>query len=63
MVRNFAEEMIGRPVGKNWTAGFIRRHSDRLKSAYLRCIDNKRVKAGFPPLIEHFFSLVSIFNI
>ena len=39
MVRNFAEEMIGREVNKNWTAGFVERHSDRLKSLYLRNID------------------------
>ena len=63
MVKNFAEEMIGQPIGKNWTTGFIQRHDDRLKSAYLRYIDNKRVKAGFPPLIKHFFSLVSIFKV
>ena len=63
MVRNFAKEMIGRSVGKNWTSGFIHCYKDRLKSAYLRYIDNKRTKAEFPPLIEHFFELVGIYNI
>ena len=59
MVKNFAEEIIGRSVGKNWTSGFVHRHESRLKSVYLCCMDNKRTKAEFPPLIGHFFQLVS----
>src|SRR3979490_1579671 len=46
MVKNFAEEMIGREVGKNWTQGFIRRHDSRLKSIYLRNIDHCRTPAS-----------------
>src|SRR5450756_2686339 len=40
IVRNLAEEMIGRDVNKNWTSNFVQRHSSRLKSLYLRNIDN-----------------------
>ena len=40
MVRNLAEEMIGRPVGKNWTGDFVKRHQSRLMSLYLRNIDS-----------------------
>jgi len=57
MVKNFAEEMIGREVGKNWTAGFIRQHDSRLKSLYLHNIDHMRTKAEFCPLFQHFYDL------
>jgi hypothetical protein len=32
MVRNFAEEMIGCAVGKNWVSQFCRRHQSELNS-------------------------------
>ena len=60
MVKNFAEEIIGRPVSKNWPALFVKRHAKDLKSVYLRCIDNLRVKGEYPPLYKCFFDLVSI---
>ena len=59
MVKNFAEEIIGRPVGKNWTSQFVRRHARELKSLYLRNIDNLRVKGEYPPTYKLFFELVS----
>ena len=62
MVKNFAEEMIGREVGKNWTQGFIRRHDSRLKSIYLRNIDHRRTKAEFVPVFQHFYDLVQCWN-
>jgi hypothetical protein len=49
MVKNFAEEMIGRAVGKNWVGQFCRRHQSELKSLYLRNIDNLRVKGEYGP--------------
>jgi hypothetical protein len=58
MVKNFAEEMIGREVGKNWTQGFIRRHDSRLKSIYLRNIDHCRTKVEYVPIFQHFYDLV-----
>jgi flagellar motor protein MotB len=58
IVRNLAEEMIKRCVGKNWTSGFIKRHQDRLESLYLRNIDNMRTQAKYAPMIELFFDLV-----
>jgi hypothetical protein len=60
IVRNFAEEMIGREVNKNWTAGFVERHSSRLKSLYLRNIDNLRIKSEYGPHIQYFFDLVAL---
>jgi ATP-dependent protease Clp ATPase subunit len=49
IVKNLAEEIIGREVNKNWTAHFVQRHSSRLKSLYLRNIDNLRSKAKYGP--------------
>jgi hypothetical protein len=40
IVKNLAEEIRGCAVGKNWTANFVARHKDVLKSVYLRTIDN-----------------------
>src|SRR5205814_9729214 len=47
IVRNLAEEIAGSSVGKNWTGTFIGRHKERLKSLYLRNIDNLRTKAEY----------------
>lgn len=58
IVRNLAEEIIHRLVGKNWTSQFIKRHKDRLESVYLRNIDNMRVRAEYAPMFKHFFELV-----
>lgn len=35
IIKNLAEEMLKGLVGKNWTAGFIERHSKRIYSLYL----------------------------
>jgi len=55
-----AEEMIGREVNKNWTSGFVKRHSSRLKSLYLRNIDHLRIKSEYGPHIQYFFDLVAL---
>ena len=41
IVKNLAEEIRGCAVGKNWTASFVDRHKDDVKSLYLKSIDNK----------------------
>ena len=51
IIKNLAEEMIGRDVNKNWIAGFVQRHLSRLKSLYLRNIDNLRIKSEYGPHI------------
>ena len=61
MVKNFAEEMIGREVGKNWVSDFCKRHSSELKSLYLRNIENLRVKGEFGPIYKLFYDLVECF--
>jgi hypothetical protein len=61
ITKNLAEAIIGRPVGKNWHAGFIRRHKNRLYSLYLHNIDSDRQKAEYKPMFKHYFELVSAF--
>ena len=58
IVRNLVEEIRGEKVGKNWTGQFIRRHKNRLRSLYLRNIDNLRVTAEYAPMFTLFFALV-----
>lgn len=60
-MRNLAKEISGRDVDKNWIARFVRRHNNRLKSLYLRNIDNMRVKLEYGPMIVEFFKLVRCF--
>jgi hypothetical protein len=59
MVKNLAEEVIGRSVGKNWRANFVRRHQGELCSLYLHNIDNLHVKGEYAPTYKLFFDLVS----
>ena len=60
IVRNFAEEIIGRPVGKNWTGDFVKRYKDRLRSVYLKGIDNNRVKSEYASSFQHFYDWVTL---
>ena len=57
-VKSLAEEIIQRPIGKNWVAEFVKRHQDRLKSVYLRNIDQKRVKSEYAPSYQLCYDLV-----
>jgi hypothetical protein len=61
MVKNFAEEIIEREVGKNWVNQFCQRHKGELKSLYLRNIDNLRVKGEYGPTYKLFYDLVECF--
>jgi hypothetical protein len=58
MVKNFAEEICGAKVHKNWVGDFVRRYKSVLKSVYLRNIDNLRRKAEYAPMFKHFYELV-----
>ena len=61
IVRNLAEEIRGGPVGKNWVGQFIKRYNIRLKSLYLRNIDNLRASAEYALMFQLFFSVVYYF--
>lgn len=58
IVKNLAEEIRGAEVGKNWVAHFCKRHQLRLKSAYLRNIENLRTSAEYAPMFVLFFTMV-----
>jgi Tc5 transposase DNA-binding domain len=62
IIKNLAEEILKGPVGKNWTTEFIKRHSARVSSVYLRSLDRARVSAESPATFEHFYQLVYIFS-
>jgi hypothetical protein len=61
MVKNFAEEIIEREVGKNWVNQFCQRYKGELKSLYLRNIDNLRIKGEYGPTYKLFYDLVACF--
>lgn len=58
MVRNFAAEIAGEYVGKNWVYRFIDRHEEELKSVWLQGLDLNRKKAESWQNINHYFQLV-----
>ena len=45
MVKNFAEEIAGKKAGKNWVSRWLKKHDDKLVSAYTTGIDSSRKKA------------------
>jgi hypothetical protein len=61
IVKNLVEEIRGKPVRKNWVGYFVKRHGIRLKSLYLRNIDNLQAGAEYAPMFQLFFSVVSAF--
>ena len=62
IVKNLAEEIAQKEVGKNWTAGFVKRHKKKLKSVYLQRIEKQRIMSKYAPSYVYFYSLVSTSN-
>ena len=58
MVQNFAKEICGHKVHKNWVSRFVKRHTN-LRSGYLRNIEHARTKAEFILNFMLFFTLVN----
>ena len=58
IVKNLVEEICQTEVDKNWVGRFLKRHGHVLKSGYLRCIANERIKAEYLPNFLLFFQLV-----
>ncbi|ERF75560.1 hypothetical protein EPUS_08972 [Endocarpon pusillum Z07020] len=59
IIKNLAEEIIKRPIGKNWTARFIKRHSTRICSHYLHPLDRERASAESITVFERFYNLLT----
>ena len=60
ITRNIAEEIAGEELGPAWTARFVKRHNEKLKSLYLRNIDHLRKKADYEPSFRQSYDLVCI---
>jgi hypothetical protein len=58
IVRNFAEEILGRSIGKNWAGDFVKRYKGRLISLYLHNIDRDRTNAEYAPMFKQFYDLI-----
>jgi hypothetical protein len=58
MVKNLAEEILGRSIGKNWAGDFVKRYKGRLTSLYLQNIDKDRMNAEYAPMFKQFYDLV-----
>lgn len=58
IVKNLAEEILGRSIGKNWAGDFVKRYKGRLTSLYLHNIDKDRMNAEYAPMFKQFYDLV-----
>lgn len=58
IVKNLAEEILKRPVGKNWPAQFVKRYSNRICSVYLNRIDKNRASAASAAVFERYYAIV-----
>lgn len=58
IIKNLAGKIINGPVGKNWTARFIKRYSKRIFSPHLRPLDRARASAESVTVFERFYVLV-----
>jgi len=51
-------EIIKKQPGKNWVATFCERHQNKIKSLYLRAIDQTRQVADNSAYFNHFYANV-----
>ena len=58
ILENLIVEIVRRPIGKCWVRRFCQNYKDRIKSVYLRGIDQTRSVADNSMYFEHFYSTV-----
>jgi hypothetical protein len=58
IIKNLAQEIVKGPIGKNWTARFIKRHSKRIYSHYLHPLDRAQASTESITVFERFYNLV-----
>ena len=63
IVRNLTKEMIQESVDKNWAKNFINRNKNRLKSIYLKNINNDRITSEYAFMFKQFYDLISELNL
>jgi hypothetical protein len=57
-LRNLVFEIVKKQPGKNWVATFCKRHENKIKSLYLRAIDQSRQVADNTAYFKHFYANV-----
>ena len=60
IVMNLAKELCGEEPDRDWVGRSVKKYGKVLKSGYLRCIANERIKAEYIPNFTLFFSLLCI---
>lgn len=63
MLNNIAGRRLGRAVGRNWSARFVRRNAQYLTGVYLNGFDKVRKIAQQPDDIDKFFENVERTNV
>ena len=63
IVRNLTKEMIQKSINKNWAKNFINRNKNRLKSIYLKNINNDRIKSEYVFIFKQFYDFISELNL
>jgi hypothetical protein len=58
ILENLIVEIVRQPIGQCWVRRFCQRHRDKIKSTYLRGIDQTRKVADNSVYFEHFYSVV-----
>ena len=58
IIKNLTEEIRGYTIEKNQAVSFVYRHKNKLKSLYLKSINNKYTKGEFVPAYKLFYELV-----
>jgi hypothetical protein len=55
---NLVLEIVKKQPGKNWVATFCKRHQNKIRSLYLRAIDQTRRVADNSAYFKHFYTNV-----
>ena len=63
IIKNLVEEIRGQYIKKNWVSQFIKYYNIKLKSLYLRNINNLRAGAEYALMFQLFFSTINYFII
>ena len=61
ILKNLVVEIVGHPIGECWVRRFCRRYKGRIKSVYLKGIDQKRKVADNAEHIKHFYEIIRLF--
>jgi hypothetical protein len=60
ILENLIVEIVRKPIGQCWVRRFCQRHRNKIKSIYLRGIDQSRKVADNSAYFEHFYRVVRV---